>query len=602
MAKWLHSTKRVLIQPGRLFFIYLLILNGLLFLPLYLLNWEDATLLPFVTIGSDGWRGLWQQLLVGRENFDPFRLNLELSLLIILLINIGWLRRAALRPLFVLLYFLLLSYYTYEAITLSIYQSEPVFYNHYFLALDGLSYLFEHLNIASSVYIVALFGVAALVWAISRLASLCYQSTLEVNWSPLTRATFAALGLLLTFAVVREQQALAAPTTVLSSLSYKVEANIEKSLALYHTVSSFDDTKLDDVYDYSAYTLSHKPNIYLLFVESYGSVLYKRPDYRIDYSVLLKQLKRALDEGGWHSTSALSVAPTWGGGSWLSFTSTQFGLRIDNHPYYLTLLDKYQHERYPHLGSFLQDQGYKTYRLSAIVDKLSEDSWQRYERMYNVDGWFRFKDLDYSGPLYGWGPAVPDQYSLNYAREQIIEQNGTEQPFMLFFITQASHYPFAPIPKLAPNWQTLNQSADEATEIDDEAREHSVRRQDYFNAIAYDLNMLVQFILQNSDEDALYILIGDHQPPRVSRRADGFDTPIHIISRNPSLITAFQNNGFTPGLWINDTEPTMKHEGLYSLIVRALLSDGNRQADSASDLPPYLPDGYVEANAVANRE
>ncbi|MEZ4679061.1 MAG: hypothetical protein R2932_33080 [Caldilineaceae bacterium] len=147
------------------------------------------------------------------------------------------------------------------------------------------------------------------------------------------------------------------------------------------------------------------------------------------------------------------------------------------------------------------------------------------------------------------------------------------------------------------DWHTLNTLEDDQGAIDDDMREHDVRRQDYFNAIAYDLNTLVQFILQNDDKDALYVLIGDHQPPRVSRRADGFDTPIHIISRDAELITAFQEQGFAPGLWVTDQEPTMKHEGLYSLLVRALLSNGT----DTTTLPPYLPDGFVTpATTVGN--
>lgn len=626
-------------RPTRTFFISLLLLNGLLFLPLYLLNWEESILFPFTIPSNREWQSVLYTLAIGRENLDPFRINIELLLFVILLVNFGWMRRPALRHLFIGLYFFLLSYYIYEAITLSIYQSEPVFYNHFFLALDGLSYLFDHLDIANSIYIGVTLAAFALIWVIYRLAMLLYQSTLTIQWGPAAKIVFTIAGLLLLFAVIKEQHALAAPTTVLSSLSYKVEENIDRSLELYRLVSSFDDTELQEIYDYSSYTLQQRPNIYLLFVESYGSVLYKRPDYRIDYSVLLKQLKRALDQGGWYSTSTLSEAPTWGGGSWLSYTSAQFGLRIDNHPYYLTLQDKYQYQRYPHLGSYLQDQGYKTYRLSSLADNLAEDSWERYERMYNVNDWFRFEDLDYTGPLYGWGPATPDQYALNYTRAQIIEREGAEQPFMLFFITQNSHYPFAPVPKLVPDWRTLNQLTDQPETIDDEEREHSVRRQDYFNSIAYDLNMLVQFILQNDDKDALYMLIGDHQPPRVSRRADGFDTPIHIISRNESLIAAFQDHGFTPGLWVNDKIPTMKHEGLYSMVVRSLISSSqihstqvnSTQMENANDtlaqssrlsadqdseeskseansdingeisLPPYLPNGFVMPDVVAGQ-
>lgn len=66
----------------------------------------------------------------------------------------------------------------------------------------------------------------------------------------------------------------------------------------------------------------------LVFVESYGSVLYKRPDYALAYTALLDELQSALTADGWHTASALSEAPTWGGGSWMAYTSALFGLRI----------------------------------------------------------------------------------------------------------------------------------------------------------------------------------------------------------------------------------------------------------------------------------
>ncbi|MCB0186564.1 MAG: hypothetical protein KDE31_19990, partial [Caldilineaceae bacterium] len=149
MQSWFRShQQRAGDHPSRTFFLCFIILNTLLFLPLYLLNRDETTLLPFALLSNQDWPSVFHQLVIGRENFDPFRLNIELLLLIVLLVNFAWLRRPGLRPLFVGAYFFLLSYYIYEAITLSIYQSEPVFYNHYFLALDGLRYLFDHLNIA----------------------------------------------------------------------------------------------------------------------------------------------------------------------------------------------------------------------------------------------------------------------------------------------------------------------------------------------------------------------------------------------------------------------------------------------------------------------
>ncbi len=589
-------------HPGWLFVVAFLVLNGLLFLPLYLLNLDSTSLWPLIGWRGIDWFSLLKQLVIGRENFDPFRFNIELFLWMALWVNIRWLRRPGLRHLFVLLYFIILLYYIFEAITVSLYQSEPIFYSHYYLAVNGLRYVFDHLNVAISLYLMALLLLIVAVWTVYQLALLLYQAALTTPFNVATRVSVAALALLMLLLIGTEQRALASPTMVFSSLSYKVEENIEKSFALYQQVSAYDDTTLRQAYDYSDYHLTRKPNVYLLLVESYGSVLYKRPDYRLDYAALTQQIKRQLDDAGMAVASTLSESPMWGGGSWMAFTTAQFGLHIDNQPQYLALLETYQEHAYPHLGVYLQQEGYRSYRLSAISSELATDDWTKYENFYNTDRWFRFEDLHYHGDLYGWGPAPPDQYALNATREAIAQNApaGADSPFFLFTITQNSHYPFAPIPPLADDWRAMNSGSTgsgEEQKIDDETRQHDVRRQDYFAAIDYQLNFLTQFILAHRTEDALFVLVGDHQPPRVSRRNDGYGTPIHVISRDANLVAAFYDYGFEPGLWVNQPEPTMKHEGLYSMLVRILVANGN----STAALPPYLPDGFVNSSPIGDK-
>jgi phosphoglycerol transferase MdoB-like AlkP superfamily enzyme len=173
-------------------------------------------------------------------------------------------------------------------------------------------------------------------------------------------------------------------------------------------------------------------------------------------------------------------------------------------------------------------------------------SGDRYLRFYGADRWLRYRDLDYVGPKSGWGPSPPDQYSLNRARAEI--RGETEQPYLLFTITQNSHYPWAPLPVLAADWTQLNVAGDDPAPIDAEGIPHETRRQNYLDAVEYDLRVLVDFILNEEDPNALFVLIGDHQPPRVSRKEDGWETPIHIISRDGALVERLAEYGFVPGL------------------------------------------------------
>jgi len=528
---------------------------------------------------------------------DPFRWNIELVILAALWVNVRHLRRPALRHLFITLYFLTLFYYAYEAITVSIYQVDPIFYHHYYLVADGLQFLLEHLSLSLSIYLISglLFLLALLLVYV--FAQLLYSIPIAERLSPWLRGSFGLVAVLMLLTTFSYQRVMAVPTMVLSSLFYKVEGNVEKSLQVYHDVMNFDDTQLRQVYTYGATELRSKPNIYFLFVESYGSVLYKRPDYKVGYQILLDKLQKQLVEGDWHTTSTLSESPTWGGGSWMAYTSTLFGVRIDTHPQFLSLLNKYQLEAYPNLSNYLKQQGYRYYHLSSLSSELPEGDWLKQQRFYGVDHWFRYEELNYQGPLYGWGPAPPDQYALHYTHDLIT--TGADQPFMLFFITQNSHYPFAPLPTLAADWRSLHNSGASPPSVDAENIAHDLRRRNYADSIHYELETLVDFVLKEGDQDDLFILIGDHQPPRVSRRNDGFATPVHIISQNQAFLDAFQEYGFAPGLEVAKLEPTIKHEGFYSLFMRALLATYGDVDESA--LPPYLPNGFVAGPSAVQK-
>ena len=278
----------------------------------------------------------------------------------------------------------------------------------------------------------------------------------------------------------------------------------------------------------------------------------------------------------------------------MSYTSALFGLRVSSDPQYYALLDRYQNEEYPDLGRFLKDQGYRYYRLTALSMGLPQSQWQKYVSFYGIDRWLQYEDLSFVGPEFGWGPAPPDQYSLNFARETM--RRETDGPYLFFTITQNSHYPWTPQPQLVQSWQLLNKPGP-APPPSTELIEHSERRLNYWNAIEYQLEMLTDFILTEPDEEAIFVIVGDHQPPRVSRREDGWDTPMHIIAKNGTFVASFEEYGFKSGLAVWESEPSFRHEGFYSLFARQLLA----AFGVGEELPPYLPAGapiYEEAQEL----
>jgi hypothetical protein len=581
--RWFRLSWRI--PADLVFWVAFLLLNVLLFVPAYLMNQESATLLPFLTFRHDLW-GWLSDVALSRTNLDFFRLNLELFLFATLWIYLKPMRQGWVRWLFVIFYLLAFIYYAYEAVSLFVYFADPVFYAQSHMITTGLPFLLQTLNLPLSTYLGGGAAVVAFTVTVYWLTKLMTAEYYLARLSRVTRTLMPSISGLILVLLIGSHSPLSSPEVVVSSFIAKLEQNLAKSMLIYKQVHSYDDSAILKAYDYTGKTLAHKPNIYLIFIESYGSVLYKRKDWAKSYPALLEEIETELDAAGWSMASALSDAPVWGGGSWMAYTSGIFGLRIENDAQYLSLLETYRYRDYPHLGNYFRSQGYRYVWLTPISSKLPEEKSLHYQQFYDIDRWFRFDDLNYLGPMVSWGPAPLDQYAINFTRESVLAES--DQPVLFYTLTQNSHYPWYVMPPVVDDWRTLNDPSLPQPDAPPELINHEVRRANYFNSIRYQLEMLSDFIRKEEAEDSIFVLIGDHQPPQVSRREDGWDVPIHIVSRDPELIASFMDYGFEPGLCVENSEPVMRHEGLYSLLVRLILQ---RFGAEGTELPAYLPDG-----------
>ena len=504
-----------------------------------------------------------------------------MTLLTTLWLFVPFLRRKPILALFFLLYLLQLSYAIYEGFIRSYYLLDPVLYNDIFLFRAGTGYVLRSLGLSPALYggaFLLIVGLIGLLWGLHRLllGSSSDQLRRPTRWGILSLVSLALLS------VVWLKDEAGWPETAVSSFSAKLSQNLALSREAAAAADRFAGDRLAPFYQLDNLDLDHKPNIHLIFIESYGSVLYKRPDLRLPYQMMLNLLAYRLDAAGWSAASARSDAPTWGGGSWIAYTSALTGLRLTSHLDYLILLNRYQQTPFPHLINILRQEGYHSYTLSTHSQPLNDIEWGRYKAFYGMDEWLRFPDLPYTGPLYGWGPGPPDQFALHYATDSL-KGRGLE-PYVLFYITQNSHYPWTPLPPLLADWRALNEAPAPEAAVTSELRPL------YLAAILYELEMLADWIIQQGDENDLFILIGDHQPARVANYADGWDTPLHIISQDEGAIASLLDLGFQPGLDTHGVEPILQHSGLYSLLLRLLQQQNGR---SPENLPEFRPEGVI---------
>ncbi len=590
----LRATVALNRHPDLWFWGVTFILNAVLFLPFYVLQPVEWGLFP---VPNRDIRTLYD-LLVRREHGDLLRLNAELILMLTLWafwsrLRVGeprWFRRI------IVFYFVLaLAYQIYAGAMIGLYHNTPNLYNDYPFIIGGVRFVLEAVNFPTRYYILGAIAAIAILASLSLLLCVLLWGISAARLSRVTRFLLLTMTAFTVGCAFFYGTGLADPYMVVHSVIAETVENVQLSLQSRREVADLSHINPYTTYDYTAYTLRQHPNIYLIFVESYGSVLYTRTYYRDTYLSLMRSWQTRLEAAGWHTVSTMSVSPTWGGGSWMAYASAMFGLRIHQQPAYLALREKYRYLPYPNLGRYLHSQGYEYIWLVPIARRLYPAIEEKNRRFYGADRWITFSALHYHGPLYGWGPSPPDQYTLGYVRELAREAT---QPIFLFFLTQSSHYPWIPLAPVVEDWRTLAHSEIEGGTLGKEEQQrisYAEARRNYINAMTYELNMLGDFLLNLEDEDVIVVLMGDHQPPAVSARSDGYATIVHILSRDAAFVRSFEAYGFTPGLVLTSPQATMHHEGFYSMFVRELLA---HYGVDPQHLPPYLPRGLPVGDDV----
>lgn len=456
---------------------------------------------------------------------------------------------------------------------------EPLLYDQLFMLRHLLVLIGDVWRAALPFVLAAVVGITALTYGIRRLLRAAGPgAALRERWP--VAACLVALALL------RNDWA-----------STNLRDNWMRSRALYASVQA----KITDS-PYRAYAdmrLARRPDVYLFFVESYGRVLAEHPALRDRYAAALARVQARLDAAGFASVSGYSRAPVMGGRSWLATGSVLMGTHVAYETMFHHLVDHIEHV--PNWVGFLGDHGYETILVAPSDRKrpgVEEVNYYHHQRC------IRFHELAYRGPRYGWG-IVPDQFSLGWLSQQLTAADAHPPRYVELHLV-SSHAPWDAIPPIVSDWRSLSDSvpqpalpvddsvgsrieryADKRERFPDEGELDEQMGQRYLDSIVYDLTVIADFV-GALHGDALVLLMGDHQPPFVSAETNNFDTPVHVLSRDPSLLRELSAQGFSAGLALDPRAAAVtRHEALFSLLVRAL----SQCCARSPQLPSYHPQG-----------
>ena len=279
-------------------------------------------------------------------------------------------------------------------------------------------------------------------------------------------------------------------------------------------------------------------DLYVIFVESYGVAAFEDPERRQRLEAAAGRWARDAEAGRFDYRSAQIQSPTFGGGSWRAHASLLSGVWLEREARYRALIESDRVSLVRLFGA----AGYRTVAFEpGIQGAWPEGAWYGFDRIYDREA------IGYRGPAMGWWE-VPDQFTLYALHQQEIRTAG--RPLFAKVSLIMSHIPYWPVPPYVTPWTRF----DDRTAYDgplrsvahDDYRDLAELSDRYVTSLEYQFRILGGFLREFAPRPALVAVIGDHQPPKLSLHdSDTWATPIHLFSRDASLLAPFERLGFT---------------------------------------------------------
>ncbi len=284
-------------------------------------------------------------------------------------------------------------------------------------------------------------------------------------------------------------------------------------------------------------------HVYLVYIESWGVSAVDDPRFSTLVLPRLAAMSENLAGEGIHMASGRVDAPIRGGQSWLAHATVLSGLEIGNQLWYRMMLD--------HAPATLIDDFQATGHETMAVMPALTMPWPE-GRKLGFDSIFKAGDMRYEGPPLNW-VTMPDQYTLDHFSRSL--KTSVTGPLFAQIALISSHAPWTPVLPLIDDWDRIGDGRifepwrDAGISPEELWRDMEQVRNHYALAVDYSMHVALDWVRQHVEQDALVLLIGDHQPAPLVTGTDAPPTvPVHMLSRDPELIQPFLQRDFHPGL------------------------------------------------------
>ena len=297
-------------------------------------------------------------------------------------------------------------------------------------------------------------------------------------------------------------------------------------------------------------------DVFIVFVESYGHTIFADKRHFQKIEPVLDDIEKDLEDRGFLVCSTFFNSPTYGGTSWLAHGTLAGGVKLSSHMHYNLMITSKART----IARFFNEAGYRTISATPGTQwPWPQGAFFGYQKKYYA--W----NFDYKGPMYGWS-TMPDQYVLDYIYRHEIRPRT--QPLFIEFVLVTSHAPFHHQPPYLKDWSRIGEGQIyqeiEAVTFPIVWPDLSNASEGYVTAIIYDLNVISDFIMRYIDNNALIIVLGDHQPNvQITGKNQPWSVPVHVISNTNKLLEPFRKRGYSPGLIPTQPPP---HRGMETFL------------------------------------
>jgi hypothetical protein len=173
---------------------------------------------------------------------------------------------------------------------------------------------------------------------------------------------------------------------------------------------------------------------------------------------------------------------------------------------------------------------------------------------------------------------MPDQFLLNFIRKNILTR-PSESPLFMQIMLVSSHTPFDVVPAYFPDWEQIEDGSEFRSADNPRFHNNWLTGGEYpegFTAsVRYVLRVVTDFLIRYIQDDALIMIAGDHQPRfPVREKGSSSSVPIHVLSRDASLVEPWKRYGFVPGIEPHQPLPHPGMEEFYPMFLSVIHGRG----------------------------